>query len=85
MGGALTKLRSLAGNIYLYPFMMGWASLHVALSACHVLGIVAKKLGYDAVTANLLSTVRAAKQTNKNSKTEPATRKKESDAMHMLM
>ncbi|KAI8063175.1 major facilitator superfamily domain-containing protein [Gongronella butleri] len=56
VGSALTKLRSLAGNIYLYPFMVGWASLHVALSACHVLGIVAKKLGYDAVTANLLST-----------------------------
>lgn len=51
------KLRILTGNKYLYLFMCGWASLHVALGACHVLGIVAKKSGYDAVTSNLLTTV----------------------------
>ncbi|ORY98400.1 major facilitator superfamily domain-containing protein [Absidia repens] len=50
------KLRILTGNKYLYPFISGWASLHVALGGCHVLGIVAKKSGYDAVTANLLTT-----------------------------
>ncbi|ORX42365.1 MFS general substrate transporter [Hesseltinella vesiculosa] len=55
-GSRWAKLRTLAGNVYLYPFMIGWAALHVALGACHVLGIVAKKLGFDAVTANLLST-----------------------------
>ncbi|CAO3591740.1 unnamed protein product [Absidia cylindrospora] len=50
------KLQTLAGNKYIYPFICGWASLHVALGACHVLGITAKKSGYDAVTANLLTT-----------------------------
>ncbi|KAI8340229.1 major facilitator superfamily domain-containing protein [Chlamydoabsidia padenii] len=56
MGSRWNKLKVLAGNKYLYPFISGWASLHVALGACHVLGIAAKKSGYDAVTANLLTT-----------------------------
>lgn len=51
------KLKVLAGNKYLYPFVLGWASLHVGMGGCFLLGIVAKKSGYDAVTANLLTTV----------------------------
>ncbi|KAI8099365.1 major facilitator superfamily domain-containing protein [Halteromyces radiatus] len=55
-GNRWAKLKILTTNKYIYPFTLGWASLHVALGACHVLGITAKKLGYDAVTANLLTT-----------------------------
>ncbi|KAI9256857.1 major facilitator superfamily domain-containing protein [Helicostylum pulchrum] len=50
------KIKSLASNKYLYPFIFGWASIHISLGAAHVLGIVAKKLDFDAVTANLLTT-----------------------------
>lgn len=52
------KIKSLASNKYLYPFIFGWASIHISLGAAHVLGIVAKKLDFDAVTANLLTTVK---------------------------
>jgi ACS family pantothenate transporter-like MFS transporter len=51
------KVKSLLTNKYLLPFTFGWAGLHIAMGATHVLGIVSKKLGYDAVTANLLTTV----------------------------
>ncbi|OBZ91660.1 Pantothenate transporter liz1 [Choanephora cucurbitarum] len=50
------KIRLLAKNKYLYPFVMSWAMIHTANGAPQVLGIVAKKLGFDAVTANLLTT-----------------------------
>ncbi|KAI8366634.1 major facilitator superfamily domain-containing protein [Radiomyces spectabilis] len=53
-GQFLAPLKKLYSNHYLYLFMVGWASLHIALGACTVLGIVSKKLGYGAVTANLL-------------------------------
>lgn len=53
----LDKIKSLLKNKYLYPFIFGWASVHISLGASHVLGIVAKKLDFDAVTANLLTTV----------------------------
>ncbi|KAI8993262.1 major facilitator superfamily domain-containing protein [Pilobolus umbonatus] len=49
-------IRALFKNKYLYMFVFGWSSLHMALGAPHVLGIVAKKLGFDAVTSNLLTT-----------------------------
>lgn len=54
----MDKVKMLLKNKYLYPFVISWASLHLSLGAAHVLGIVAKKIGYDAVTANLLTTVR---------------------------
>ncbi|KAI9494711.1 major facilitator superfamily domain-containing protein [Zychaea mexicana] len=50
------SVRKLLRNKYLYLFVLGWASLQLSLGAAHVLGIMAKKLGYDAVTANLLTT-----------------------------
>ncbi|KAG0172046.1 hypothetical protein DFQ28_010092 [Apophysomyces sp. BC1034] len=49
-------IRSLLTNRYLIPFIIGWAAVHVSLGATTVLGIVARKLGYDAVTANLITT-----------------------------
>ncbi|KAI9016388.1 major facilitator superfamily domain-containing protein [Phycomyces nitens] len=49
-------IKHVLGNKYLGLFVLGWASVHIALGAPHVLGIVAKKLGYDAVTSNLLTT-----------------------------
>ncbi|KAI7858788.1 major facilitator superfamily domain-containing protein [Circinella umbellata] len=52
----MTSVRQLLRNKYLYLFVLGWASVHLSLGAAHVLGIMAKKLGYDAVTANLLTT-----------------------------
>lgn len=51
------KIKTLLGNKYLYPFIFSWASVHISLGAAHVLGIVSKKVGFDAVTANLLTTV----------------------------
>lgn len=56
----IDKIKLLLKNKYLYPFMISWASIHIALGAPHVLGIVAKKLGFDAITANLLTTVSLA-------------------------
>lgn len=53
----IDKIKSLLKNKYLYPFVISWASIHLSLGAAHVLGIVAKKIGFDAVTANLLTTV----------------------------
>lgn len=53
----IEKIKSLLKNKYLYPFVVSWASIHLSLGAAHVLGIVAKKVGFDAVTANLLTTV----------------------------
>ncbi|KAI8391808.1 major facilitator superfamily domain-containing protein [Radiomyces spectabilis] len=41
---------------YLYLFVLCWASLHLGLGPAHVLGIVAKKLGYSAISANLFTT-----------------------------
>lgn len=52
----LDKVKALLKNKYLYPFIFAWASVHISLGASHVLGIVAKKLDFDAVTANLLTT-----------------------------
>ncbi|EPB83499.1 hypothetical protein HMPREF1544_09720 [Mucor circinelloides 1006PhL] len=52
----IEKIKSLLKNKYLYPFVVSWASIHLSLGAAHVLGIVAKKVGFDAVTANLLTT-----------------------------
>ena len=54
----MDKIKMLLKNKYLYPFVISWASIHLSLGAAHVLGIVAKKIGFDAVTANLLTTVR---------------------------
>lgn len=53
----IDKVKALLKNKYLYPFIFAWASVHISLGASHVLGIVAKKLDFDAVTANLLTTV----------------------------
>ncbi|KAK4512376.1 C2H2-type zinc finger transcription factor [Mucor velutinosus] len=52
----IEKIKSLLKNKYLYPFVISWASIHLSLGAAHVLGIVAKKIGFDAVAANLLTT-----------------------------
>lgn len=53
----IQMVKQLLKNKLLYLFMFSWATLHIALGAPRVLGIVAKKLGFDAVTANLLTTV----------------------------
>ncbi|KAG0738675.1 hypothetical protein G6F62_002878 [Rhizopus arrhizus] len=50
------RVKLLVKNKYLYAFVFGWATLHTAMGAAHVLGIVIKKLGYDSVTANLMTT-----------------------------
>ncbi|RCH81348.1 hypothetical protein CU098_003644 [Rhizopus stolonifer] len=50
------KIKLLLTNKYLYPFVISWASIHIATGASQVLGIVAKKVGFDAITANLLTT-----------------------------
>ncbi|KAI7898066.1 major facilitator superfamily domain-containing protein [Cokeromyces recurvatus] len=52
----LERFKLLLGNPYLYLFAISWASIHISLGASHVLGIVAKKLGFDSVTSNLLTT-----------------------------
>ncbi|CEI90982.1 hypothetical protein RMCBS344292_05287 [Rhizopus microsporus] len=52
----MEKIKLLVKNKYLYLFMFGWASIHVAMGAAQVLGIVIKKLGFDAITANILTT-----------------------------
>ncbi|KAI9310129.1 major facilitator superfamily domain-containing protein [Dichotomocladium elegans] len=52
----VASVKALLCNKYMYLFVFGWASLQLALGAARVLGIVAKKSGYDAVTANLLTT-----------------------------
>jgi ACS family pantothenate transporter-like MFS transporter len=57
----LQKIKQLLKNKFLYLFMFSWATVHIALGAPRVLGIVAKKLGFDAVTANLLTTVKKSK------------------------
>lgn len=46
-------------NPVAYLFVLGWTCLHLGVGAAHVLGIVAKKTGYDSVTANLLTSVSA--------------------------
>lgn len=53
----LQKMKLLCKNKFLYLFILSWAALHIALGAPRVLGIVSKKLGFDAVTSNLLTTV----------------------------
>jgi len=40
----------------LYMFIIAWVSLHISMGATAVLGIVARKSGYDAVTSNLFTT-----------------------------
>lgn len=52
-------LRDMVSNVYVYLLVIGWTTLHLAIGAAHVLGIVAKRLGYDSVTANLLTSVSA--------------------------
>ncbi|KAI9246511.1 major facilitator superfamily domain-containing protein [Phascolomyces articulosus] len=52
----MDSVRKLIRNKYLYLFVLGWTSLHLSIGAAHTLGIMAKKLGFDAVTANLLTT-----------------------------
>lgn len=52
----MQRIKLLVKNKYLYAFIIGWASLHTAMGASQVLGIVIKKLGFDSVTANLLTT-----------------------------
>ncbi|GAB5586186.1 hypothetical protein Unana1_01086 [Umbelopsis nana] len=39
----------------LYMFIIAWVSLHISMGATAVLGIVARKSGYDAVTSNLFT------------------------------
>lgn len=56
-GKKIEKIKGLLGNKYLYPFIVSWAAVHISLGAPRVLGIVAKKIGFDAVTSNLLTTV----------------------------
>ena len=53
----MVSVRKLIRNKYLYLFVLGWASLQLALGASHVIGIVMRKIGFDAVSANLLTTV----------------------------
>ncbi|KAI9256241.1 major facilitator superfamily domain-containing protein [Sporodiniella umbellata] len=53
---AIQKFKTLAKNKYLYMFVIGWTSLTMALGTKQVIGIVIKKVGFDAITANLLTT-----------------------------
>jgi ACS family pantothenate transporter-like MFS transporter len=53
----IEKIKAVVSNKYLYPFIFAWASIHIALGATHLLGIISKKLGFDAITSNLLTTV----------------------------
>ncbi|CAO3686637.1 unnamed protein product [Umbelopsis ramanniana] len=40
----------------LYMFIIAWVSLHISMGATAVLGIVARKSGYDAISSNLFTT-----------------------------
>lgn len=51
-------VRTLFTNKYIYLLVSTWSLLNLALGASHVLGIVAKRSGYDAIAANLFTTVR---------------------------
>ncbi|KAJ8651545.1 hypothetical protein O0I10_012895 [Lichtheimia ornata] len=51
----MALLRKVIANKFLYFFVPGWTLTHLAVGASHVLGIVAKKSGYDAITANLFT------------------------------
>ncbi|KAI9265000.1 major facilitator superfamily domain-containing protein [Phascolomyces articulosus] len=48
-------LHSLLFNKYIYFLVLGWTLLFLAVGGAHVLGIIAKKVGYDAITANLFT------------------------------
>ncbi|KAI9493578.1 major facilitator superfamily domain-containing protein [Zychaea mexicana] len=48
-------LRSLLRNKYIYFLVVGWTTLYLGMGGAHVLGIVAKRVGYDAITANLFT------------------------------
>ncbi|KAI8083073.1 major facilitator superfamily domain-containing protein [Halteromyces radiatus] len=49
-------VKLLLTNKYIAPLVISWTLLNLALGASHVLGIVAKRIGYDAVAANLFTT-----------------------------
>ncbi|KAI8340699.1 major facilitator superfamily domain-containing protein [Chlamydoabsidia padenii] len=49
-------VRTLFTNKYIYLLVSSWSLLNLALGASHVLGIVAKRSGYDAIAANLFTT-----------------------------
>ncbi|KAI8140101.1 major facilitator superfamily domain-containing protein [Fennellomyces sp. T-0311] len=48
-------LRKLLVNKYIYFLVLGWTMLYLAIGGAHVLGIIAKKVGYDAISANLFT------------------------------
>ncbi|KAG0174732.1 hypothetical protein DFQ28_008546 [Apophysomyces sp. BC1034] len=54
--GSKTGIQSIVANKFFYLLVIGWACVHLSLGAAHVLGIVAKKIGYDAISANLFTT-----------------------------
>ncbi|KAG2184714.1 hypothetical protein INT43_000627 [Umbelopsis isabellina] len=49
-------MTGLFGTWPLYIFVIAWVSLHISMGSTAVLGIVARKSGYDAVTSNLFTT-----------------------------
>ncbi|KAI8582308.1 hypothetical protein K450DRAFT_228349 [Umbelopsis ramanniana AG] len=57
-GSFFTKetVRGLFCTWPLYMFMIAWVSLHISMGATAVLGIVARKSGYDAISSNLFTT-----------------------------
>jgi hypothetical protein len=50
-------MQGLFGTWPLYMFVIAWVSLHISMGSTAVLGIVARKSGYDAVSSNLFTTV----------------------------
>ncbi|CAM0142503.1 unnamed protein product [Umbelopsis sp. WA50703] len=49
-------MQGLFGTWPLYMFVIAWVSLHISMGSTAVLGIVARKSGYDAVSSNLFTT-----------------------------
>ncbi|ORZ02961.1 major facilitator superfamily domain-containing protein [Syncephalastrum racemosum] len=49
------SMATIIRNPIAYLLVLGWTCLHLGVGAAHVLGIVAKKSGYDSVTANLFT------------------------------
>ncbi|KAI7851961.1 major facilitator superfamily domain-containing protein [Circinella umbellata] len=47
--------QSLVFDKYIYFLVFGWTMLHLSMGGAHVLGVIAKRVGYDAITANLFT------------------------------
>ncbi|CAO3581615.1 unnamed protein product [Absidia cylindrospora] len=53
---SIKVIKTLFTNKYIYMLVLSWSLLNLALGATHVLSIVAKRSGYDAIAANLFTT-----------------------------